>query len=117
MMPLKKRYKLASISIQMNIIRSGYRSVYQWQKGLYIRIEQLPSLTNHPKVKEAATIAIEKYGTSFAVSRFLNGIPDFHINHEKKLPKIENKDEVNGLEPVACCMFPLVLNISYNPLS
>ena len=34
-------------------------------------------LTNHPKVKKAAQVAVEKYGTGCAGSRFLNGTPNF----------------------------------------
>ena len=42
-------------------------------------------LTNHPKVKEAAIKAIEKYGTGCAGSRFLNGTLSIHIELEEKL--------------------------------
>jgi 8-amino-7-oxononanoate synthase len=49
-------------------------------------------LTNHPKVKEAAIAAIEKYGTGCAGSRFLNGTLDVHIELENKLAKLVNKD-------------------------
>jgi 8-amino-7-oxononanoate synthase len=49
-------------------------------------------LTNHPKVKEAAKAAIEKYGTGCAGSRFLNGTLDIHIELENKLAKLVNKD-------------------------
>ncbi len=42
-------------------------------------------LTNHPKVKEAAKAAIDKYGTGCAGSRFLNGTLDLHIKLEEKL--------------------------------
>jgi 8-amino-7-oxononanoate synthase len=49
-------------------------------------------LTNHPKVKEAAIKAIEKYGSGCAGSRFLNGTLDIHIELEKKLAEYVNKD-------------------------
>ena len=42
-------------------------------------------LTNHPKIKEAAKKAIDKYGTGCAGSRFLNGTLDLHIELEEKL--------------------------------
>ena len=35
-------------------------------------------LTNHPKIKEAAKAAIDKYGTGCAGSPFLNGTLDIH---------------------------------------
>jgi 8-amino-7-oxononanoate synthase len=49
-------------------------------------------LTNHPKVKEAAKAAIDKYGTGCAGSRFLNGTLDIHIKLENKLAHLVNKD-------------------------
>jgi 8-amino-7-oxononanoate synthase len=49
-------------------------------------------LTNHPKVKEAAKAAIDKYGTGCAGSRFLNGTLDIHTKLETKLASLVNKD-------------------------
>ena len=49
-------------------------------------------LTNHPKVKEAAKAAIDKYGTGCAGSRFLNGTLDIHTKLERKLAQLVNKD-------------------------
>ncbi|MDR1667316.1 MAG: pyridoxal phosphate-dependent aminotransferase family protein [Bacteroidales bacterium] len=49
-------------------------------------------LTNHPKIKEAAKHAIDKYGTSCAGSRFLNGTLDIHIELEQKLADLVGKD-------------------------
>ncbi|MFZ5941005.1 MAG: serine palmitoyltransferase [Bacteroidota bacterium] len=49
-------------------------------------------LTNHPKIKEAAKRAIDKYGTGCAGSRFLNGTLDIHLELEEKLAKLVNKD-------------------------
>ncbi|MCX6326842.1 MAG: aminotransferase class I/II-fold pyridoxal phosphate-dependent enzyme [Bacteroidia bacterium] len=49
-------------------------------------------LTNHPKVKEAAKAAIDKYGTGCAGSRFLNGTLDIHIKLEEKLAQLVNKE-------------------------
>jgi 8-amino-7-oxononanoate synthase len=50
-------------------------------------------LTNHPKIKEAAKKAINKYGTGCAGSRFLNGTLDIHIELEKRLAKMVKKDD------------------------
>jgi len=50
-------------------------------------------LTNHPKVKEAATKAIAKYGTGTAGSRFLNGTLDIHIELEEKLASLVGKEK------------------------
>ena len=49
-------------------------------------------LTNHPRVKEAAIKAIEKYGTGCTGSRFLNGNLDIHEELEKKLAKFFRKE-------------------------
>jgi len=49
-------------------------------------------LTNHPRIKEAAIKAIEKYGTGCAGSRFLNGTLDIHIELEERLAKLVHKD-------------------------
>ena len=50
-------------------------------------------LTNHPKVKEAAIAATQKYGTGMAGSRFLNGTLDIHLELERKLANFMDKDE------------------------
>ncbi len=50
-------------------------------------------LTNHPKIKEAAKAAIDKYGTGCAGSRFLNGTLDLHLELERKLADFVGKDE------------------------
>lgn len=49
-------------------------------------------LTTHPKIKEAAIKAIEKYGSGCAGSRFLNGTLDIHIELENKLAEFVKKD-------------------------
>ena len=49
-------------------------------------------LTNHPRVKEAAIKAIEKYGTGCTGSRFLNGNLDIHEELEKKLARFFRKE-------------------------
>lgn len=48
-------------------------------------------LTSHPKVKEAAIKAIEKYGTSCTGSRFLNGTLVLHEELESKLAEFFRK--------------------------
>ena len=49
-------------------------------------------LTNHPRVKEAALKAIEKYGSGCAGSRFLNGNLGIHEELERKLAKFFRKE-------------------------
>jgi 8-amino-7-oxononanoate synthase len=49
-------------------------------------------LTNHPKVKEAAKQAVERYGTSCSGSRFLNGTSRLHVELEEKLAEFTGKE-------------------------
>ena len=49
-------------------------------------------LTNHPKIKEAAKSAIDKYGTGCAGSRFLNGSLDIHLELENRLAEYVGKE-------------------------
>ena len=51
-------------------------------------------LTSHPKVKEAAIKAIEKYGTGCSGSRYLTGTIDLHEELEYKLAKFFGKEKV-----------------------
>ncbi len=51
-------------------------------------------LTGHPKVKEAAIKAIEKYGTGCSGSRYLTGTLDLHIELESRLAKFFNTESV-----------------------
>ncbi len=44
-------------------------------------------LTAHPRVKEAAIRAIEKYGTGCSGSRYLTGTLDLHVELEKRMAK------------------------------
>jgi 8-amino-7-oxononanoate synthase len=66
----------------------------QGKKVLMFGSNSYLGLTNHPKIKEAAKKAIEKYGTGCAGSRFLNGTLDIHIELEKKLARLVKKEEV-----------------------
>ncbi len=49
-------------------------------------------LTSHPKVKEAAVEAVNKYGSGCAGSRFLNGTLDIHVKLEEKLSSFFRKE-------------------------
>jgi len=51
-------------------------------------------LTAHPKVKEAAIKAVEKYGTGCSGSRYLTGTLDLHIELEEKLAEFFNREAV-----------------------
>lgn len=51
-------------------------------------------LTNHPKLKEAAIRAVQRYGTGCAGSRFLNGTLKIHIELEEALADFLDKESV-----------------------
>ncbi|MBZ0201644.1 MAG: aminotransferase class I/II-fold pyridoxal phosphate-dependent enzyme [Ignavibacteria bacterium] len=51
-------------------------------------------LTAHPKVKEAAIKAVEKYGTGCSGSRYLTGTLDLHIELEAKMAKYFGTESV-----------------------
>jgi 8-amino-7-oxononanoate synthase len=51
-------------------------------------------LTNHPKIKEAARAAVDKYGTGCAGSRFLNGTLEIHLELEAALSRLVQKEAV-----------------------
>jgi 8-amino-7-oxononanoate synthase len=64
------------------------------KKVLMLGSNSYLGLTNHPKIKEAARAAVEKYGTGCAGSRFLNGTLDIHLELEAVLAKLVNKEAV-----------------------
>lgn len=51
-------------------------------------------LTAHPKVKEAAIKAVEKYGTGCSGSRYLTGTLDLHIELEKRMAEFFGTETV-----------------------
>jgi len=50
-------------------------------------------LTNHPEVKEAATVALAIYGTGCAGSRLLNGTLDLHLELEGQLAAFLGRED------------------------
>jgi 8-amino-7-oxononanoate synthase len=64
------------------------------RKVLMLGSNSYLGLTNHPKIKEAAKAAIQKYGTGCAGSRFLNGTLDIHLELEEALARLVNKEAV-----------------------
>jgi len=68
--------------------------VIKGKKVLMFGSNSYLGLTNHPKIKEAAKKAIDKYGTGCAGSRFLNGTLDIHIELEQRLARLVKKESV-----------------------
>ncbi len=50
-------------------------------------------LTAHPRVKEAAIKAVEKYGTGCSGSRYLTGTLDLHVELERRLAIFMGKED------------------------
>ncbi len=50
-------------------------------------------LTGDQRIIDAAKVALEKYGTGCAGSRFLNGTLDLHVELEKELAEFVGKDD------------------------
>jgi 8-amino-7-oxononanoate synthase len=69
-------------------------------------------LTTHPRVKEAAIKALEKYGTSCSGSRFLTGTIDLHLQLEDKIARFMGKEAAllfsTGYQAGQGVIFPLV---------
>jgi 8-amino-7-oxononanoate synthase len=66
----------------------------QGKKLLMLGSNSYLGLTNHPKIKEAAKAAVEKYGTGCAGSRFLNGTLEIHLELEQALAQLVKKEAV-----------------------
>jgi 8-amino-7-oxononanoate synthase len=74
-------------SDQDTVVTMNGRKVLMFGSNSYL------GLTNHPKLKEAAKRAVDKYGSGCAGSRFLNGTLDLHIELEEKLAAFTGKEE------------------------
>jgi 8-amino-7-oxononanoate synthase len=74
-------------SAQENTVRYNGREVIMLGSNNYL------GLTNHPRVKEAAAAALQKYGSGCAGSRFLNGTLDVHVELEEKLASLVGKEK------------------------
>ncbi|WP_219222552.1 serine palmitoyltransferase [Pedobacter antarcticus] len=66
--------------------------IIEGKKVLMFGSNSYLGLTNHPKIKEASKIAIDKYGTGCAGSRFLNGTLDIHLELERRLAAFVGKE-------------------------
>lgn len=74
-------------SAQEPIIRNNDRDVIMLGTNAYL------GLSTHPKVKQAAQMAIEKYGTGCSGSPMLNGTLDLHKQLSYELASFFNKQD------------------------
>jgi len=73
-------------SDQDTVVKMNGKDILMFGSNSYL------GLTNHPKIKEAAKRAVDKYGTGCAGSRFLNGTLDIHIRLEERLADLVGKE-------------------------
>jgi 8-amino-7-oxononanoate synthase len=71
----------------------GDEVVIDGQRCIMIGSNNYLGLVNHPKVKEAAIKAVERYGSGCTGSPFLNGTLDIHLELQDRLAKFTNAEE------------------------
>jgi hypothetical protein len=67
--------------------------VIEGKKRIMLGSNNYLGLTHHPKVLEAATRALHRYGSGCTGSRFLNGSLDLHVQLEAALSEFLGKDD------------------------
>ncbi len=70
----------------------GTEFIFEDKRFIMIGSNNYLGLTVHPRLKEAAIKAIEKYGTSCTGSRFLNGTLQLHLELENRLAAFTGKE-------------------------
>ena len=71
----------------------GDEVIVDGKKCIMVGSNNYLGLVNHPKVKEAAARAADKYGSGCTGSRFLNGTLDLHLELEEKLARFVKKED------------------------
>ncbi|HOJ02086.1 MAG TPA: pyridoxal phosphate-dependent aminotransferase family protein [Anaerolineaceae bacterium] len=71
----------------------GAEVVFNGKRMIMCGSNNYLGLTTHPKVKEAAAKALERFGTSCTGSRFLNGTLELHEQVEKEIADFVGKEE------------------------
>ncbi len=70
----------------------GTEFVYQGRRFIMIGSNNYLGLTTHPKVRQAAIDAINRYGSGCTGSRFMNGTLTLHVQLEKELAEFVGKE-------------------------
>ncbi len=70
----------------------GTEVIYRGHRLIMCGSNNYLGLTTHPKVREAACQAVERYGTSCTGSRFLNGTLEMHEQLESELAEWVGKE-------------------------
>ena len=72
----------------------GARLIVDGKEVLNFCSNNYLGLANHPKIVEAAQLAIKKYGVGPAAVRSIAGTTDLHIELEKRLAKFKGAEDV-----------------------
>lgn len=72
---------------------AGPEVIVEGRKMIMIGSNNYLGLTQHPRVREAARAALERYGTGCTGSRFLNGTLDMHLELERRLGRFVAKEK------------------------
>lgn len=70
----------------------GTIAIFKGKEVVMIGSNNYLGLTTHPKVRQAAIDAIERFGTSCTGSRFLNGTLEFHLELDRRLAAFVGKE-------------------------
>ena len=70
----------------------GAIAYFEGKEVVMIGSNNYLGLTTDPRVRQAATDAIERYGTSVTGSRFLNGTLELHLELDRRLAKFVGKE-------------------------
>ncbi len=70
----------------------GTEFVYQGKRFIMAGSNNYLGLTTHPKVRQAAIDAVNRYGTSCTGSRFMNGTLTLHVELERELAEYVGKE-------------------------
>ena len=70
----------------------GSEAIYQGRRIIMCGSNNYLGLTIHPKVREAAMNAVERFGSSCTGSRFLNGTLEMHLELEQQLAEYVGKE-------------------------
>ncbi len=74
--------------------RQGPEVIMEGERKIMLGSNNYLGLTSHPEVVEAATKALQKYGTGCSGSRFLNGTLDLHLQLEDELASFLGAERV-----------------------
>jgi 8-amino-7-oxononanoate synthase len=70
----------------------GSIATFNGRRVIMIGSNNYLGLTTHPKLKEAAKTAIDRYGTSCTGSRFMNGTLELHLELDRRLAQFVGKE-------------------------